>query len=172
MCIMFWDKSFFGFFKSPFCSGFSLHLHKNGTHGKKYHASCKFSKVFFMKLAKADISEWVCLLNGRNQLRRSITNDNKIMYKFNDKSLARYRYKQKQSLWNLWAILVCAILSDQILSVSAPTFLKLVFVIEAPGSHVPVKLWTCVRNSQSSYFCPCLLYPYPKFRPPKWRVLH
>ena len=30
-------------------------------------------------------------------------------------------------------------LSDQILSVIAPIFLKLVFVIEAPGSHVPVK---------------------------------
>ena len=44
---------------------------------------------------------------------------------------------------------------------------------EAPESDVPVKLRTCVRNSQYSYFCPCLLYPrYPKFSPPKWRVLH
>ena len=33
-----------------------------------------------------------------------------------------------------------ALLSDQILSVMAPIFLKLVFVIEAPGSRVPVKL--------------------------------
>ena len=38
----------------------------------------------------------------------------------------------------------------------------LVFVIEAPGSDDPVKLWTCVLNSQSSYFCPCLLHPYLK----------
>ena len=30
--------------------------------------------------------------------------------------------------------------TNQILSVIAPIFLKLVFVIEAPGSHVPVKL--------------------------------
>ena len=45
-------------------------------------------------------------------------------------------------------------------------------MIEAPGSDVLVKLWTCVRNSQSSYFCPYHLYPHPKFRPPKWHVLH
>ena len=32
-----------------------------------------------------------------------------------------------------------AVLSDQILSEVGPIFLKLVFVIEAPGSHVPVK---------------------------------
>ena len=32
-----------------------------------------------------------------------------------------------------------ALLSDQILSEIGPIFLKLVFVIEAPGSHVPVK---------------------------------
>ena len=30
------------------------------------------------------------------------------MYKFNDKSLGRYRYKQKQSLWNFWATLECS----------------------------------------------------------------
>ena len=46
------------------------------------------------------------------------------MYKFNDKSLARYRYKQKQPPeTSTWATLVC---STQ--SVVAPDFFKLVFV--------------------------------------------
>ena len=64
-----------------------------------------------------------------------------------------------------------ALLSHQTLSVIAPIFPKLVFVIEAPRPAVPVKLWNFVRNSQRFYFC-LSLYPYPKFRPPKWRVLH
>ena len=64
---------------------------------------------------------------GENtEFRRGITNDNKIMYKFNDKSLARYRYKQNQNpstrldLYDL--------VSHQTLSVIAPIFLKMVFV--------------------------------------------
>ena len=63
----------------------------------------------FLKLANADINI-SCLLKGgeHKELRRSITNDNKIIYKFNDKSLARCRYKQKQNLWNLSATLVCS----------------------------------------------------------------
>ena len=35
----------------------------------------------------------------RTEFRRSVINGNKIMDKFNDKSLAKYRYKQKQNLW-------------------------------------------------------------------------
>ena len=35
---------------------------------------------------------------GENtEFRRGITNDNNIMYKFDDRSLARYRYKQNQN---------------------------------------------------------------------------
>ena len=37
-------------------------------------------------------------MGEHTELRRSITNDNKIMHMFNDESLARYRYKQKQNL--------------------------------------------------------------------------
>ena len=53
----------------------------------------------FLKLANADINI-SCLLKGgeHTELSRSITNDNKIMYKFNDESLARCKYKQKQNL--------------------------------------------------------------------------
>ena len=66
-----------------------------------------------------------------------------------------------------------ALLSHQTLWVLNSSYFPQVGLCEAPGLDVPVKLWTCVRNSQSSHFCPCLLYPhYPKFRPPKWRVLH
>ena len=38
-------------------------------------------------------------MGERTELRRSVVNGNKIMHKFNDKSLAKYRYKQKQNLW-------------------------------------------------------------------------
>ena len=37
-------------------------------------------------------------MGEHTELRRSITNDNKIMHMFNDESLVRYRYKQKQNL--------------------------------------------------------------------------
>ena len=47
----------------------------------------------FLKLANADINI-ACLLNGRKHMQNC---DHKIMYKFNDKSLARYKYKQKQT---------------------------------------------------------------------------
>ena len=33
------------------------------------------------------------------ELRRSRATHNKIMHKFYDQSLVRYRYKQKQNLW-------------------------------------------------------------------------
>ena len=53
---------------------------------------------------------------------------NKIMYKFNDKSLARCRYKQKKSPQKTRPRLhLYALLSHQTLSVIAPIFLKLVF---------------------------------------------
>ena len=64
----------------------------------------------FLKLAKCwhqciMLAEWP---KTHNWGRWTITNDNKIMYKFNDKGIARYRYKQKQTPWNLWATLVCS----------------------------------------------------------------
>ena len=43
----------------------------------------------------------------------------KITYKFNDKSLARYRYKQKQNVWNLWATLVCSTQSPNLVTYSS-----------------------------------------------------
>ena len=48
------------------------------------------------------------------------------MYKFNDKILARYKYKQKQTPWNLDVgyVHLYALLSHQTLSVIAPIFLK------------------------------------------------
>ena len=64
---------------------------------------------------------------GENtEFRRGITNDNKIMYKFNDKSLARYRYKQNQNPST--RLDLYDVVSHQTLSVIAPTFLKMVFV--------------------------------------------
>ena len=72
---------------------------------------------------------------GENkEFRRGITNDNKIMYKFNDRSLARYRYKQNQNpstrldLYDL--------VSHQTLSV---IYFPQDGLCEAPGSDVPVK---------------------------------
>ena len=59
------------------------------------------------------------------------------MYKFNDKSLARYNYKQKQTPWNL--DVGYALLSHQTLSVIAPIFLKSLSV-KLPDGIVPVKL--------------------------------
>ena len=49
-------------------------------------------------------------MGERTELRRSVVNGNKIMHKFNDKSLAKYRYKQKQ---NLWATLKTTVSSTQ-----------------------------------------------------------
>ena len=64
---------------------------------------------------------------GENtEFRRGITNDNKIMYKFNDKSLARYRYKQNQNPST--RLDLYDVVSHQTLSVIAPIFLKMVFV--------------------------------------------
>ena len=64
---------------------------------------------------------------GENtEFRRGITNDNKIMYKFNDRSLARYRYKQNQNPST----------SHQTLSV---IYFPQDGLCEAPGSDVPVK---------------------------------
>ena len=104
---MFREKSIFGFFKFPFCGGFSLHLHKI-VHSKKHYTSCKFSKVFWNSLMLTSIYRARLIMGENTKLRRSITNEDKIMYKFNDKNLARYRYKQKQNLWNLWTTLVCS----------------------------------------------------------------
>ena len=58
------------------------------------------------------------------------------MYKFNDKSLARYRYKQKQNI----GLHLYTPLSHQTLSVIAQVNLCEVF-----GSDVPVKLRTRVE---------------------------
>ena len=38
-------------------------------------------------------------MGEHTELRRSITKDNKSMYKFTDKSLAKYQYNQKLNLW-------------------------------------------------------------------------
>ena len=38
-------------------------------------------------------------MGEHTELRRSITNDKKITYKFNDKSSARYKGKDMQNLW-------------------------------------------------------------------------
>ena len=53
-----------------------------------------------MKLPNADINIIVLAESANTELRRSIlTNDNKTMYKVNEKSLARYRCKHKQKTW-------------------------------------------------------------------------
>ena len=60
MCIMFRDESIIGFFKFPFCGGFSLHLHK------MVEETSRKLKLFkgFLKRGNADINI-SCLLNGR-----------------------------------------------------------------------------------------------------------
>ena len=51
-----------------------------------------------------------------------------------------------------------------------PIFLKLVFVKPRMSRW---NVWTWEQNTESSFYCLCLLYPqYPKFGPPKWGVLH
>ena len=95
----------------------------------------------------------------------------KITYKFNDKSLARYRYKQKQNVWNLRATLVCSTQSPNLVTYSS-YFRQVVGLcdrssrIGCPGEALNSSL------KLSSYFSPYRLYPHPKLRPPKWHVLH
>ena len=64
---------------------------------------------------------------GENtELRRSVTHDNKIMYKFNDKSLARWQTKTKPMKPLGYTCMLCSV--TKTLSVIAPIFHKLVFV--------------------------------------------
>ena len=67
---------------------------------------------------------------GENtELRKSITNDHKIMYKFNDKSLAgKIQIRTKSKTSKTSGLHLYALLSDQTLSVIDPIFLKLVFL--------------------------------------------
>ena len=81
------------------------------------------------------------------------------MQKFNDKTLAWHRYKQKKNLWATFQTTVHSTQSPNLVSkLIAAISLKLVFV-KLPA--FPVKLWTCVWNSQNSYFWLRLLYPCP-----------
>ena len=169
MCIMFRDKWIIRFFKFPFCGDFRLHLHKmvqeisrNITRAENFRRH-----IFWNSLMLADI-DIACLLNGWKHwivIRRSCTNL-KIKAKQDTDT-----NKSKPLETSTWATLVCSTQSPNLVS-NIPHFPQ-VGLCEAPGGMSRVKLWTCVRNSQSSYFCPCLLYPqYTKYRPPKWRVLH
>ena len=99
-------------------------------------------------------------MGEHTELRRNISkNDNKIMQKFNDKTLAWYRYKQKKNLWATFQTTVHSTQSPNLVSkLIAAISLKLVFV-KLPA--FPVKLLTCVWNSQNSYFWLRLLYPCP-----------
>ena len=113
-----------------------------------------------------------CWMGENTGLRRSKTNDNKIMYEFNDTSLARCSLTNKSKTSNTSGLHLYALLSHQTLSVIAPSFFKLVFV-KPPGR---MSRWSfkclnlCAKFSKCSL---CLLYPqYPKFGPPKWGVLH
>ena len=80
MCIMFRDKWIIRFFKFPFCCDFSLHLHKMV---EEISRNIRRAENFQRHV----LAEWAKTENC----------DHKIMYKFNDKCLARYRYKQKQT---------------------------------------------------------------------------
>ena len=85
----------------------------------------------FLKLANADINiaEWAKTQNC----------DHKIMYKFNDKSLARYKYNQsKPPETSTWATLVCSTQSPNLVS-NSPYFPQ-VALCEAPRWDIPEKL--------------------------------
>ena len=100
-------------------------------------------------------------------ITRPCTNSANLMIKTQQDAVTNKSKTSETSGLHLYALL-----SHQAVSVMAPIFcFPQVGLCEASGSDVPVKL-ELVRNSQSSYFCPCLLYLYSKFRPPKWRVLH
>ena len=54
---------------------------------KKHQETSRELKIFkgFLKLANVDyINFCACRMAENTELRRSITNDNKVMYKFND----------------------------------------------------------------------------------------
>ena len=77
-------------------------------------------------------------MGEHTELRRSITNDKKITYKFNDKSSARYRCKDMQNLWATLETTVCSTQSQNLVSNSS--YFPQVGLCEAPGWDVPVKL--------------------------------
>ena len=54
-------------------------------YGKKLYASCKLSKVYGNSLMLTSIYR-ACWMGEDRELRRSITNENKIIHKFKDKS--------------------------------------------------------------------------------------
>ena len=142
--------SIFGFISVPILLWLWFTSPLKGMYGKKLYASCELSKVYWIVL-----TEWVNTQNWEETSK----NDNKIMQKFNDKTLAWYRYKQKINLWATFQTTVHSTQSPNLVSkLIAAISLKLAFV-KLPA--FPVKLWTCVWNSQNSYFWLRLLYPCP-----------
>ena len=85
---MFRNKSTIGFFKFPFCGDFSLHLHKM-VRTQVPTRAVNFQRLI-SKLANAEINYNIWCFSGEHTELRSITNDNKIMYKFDDKSFPRW----------------------------------------------------------------------------------
>ena len=77
----------------------------------------------FLKLANTDIN--IASYSVLAEWAKTQNCDHKITYKFNDKSLARYKYKQKQTpLKPRRGLHLYALFSHQTLSVIAPIFLK------------------------------------------------
>ena len=136
MCIMFRDECIIRFFKFPFRGDLSLHLHKiveeisrNITRAENFQRHVSGTRQCWHQYSV--LSEWAKTQNC----------DHKIMYKFNAKSLARYRYKQKQTPWNLDVGYTCtyALLSHQTLSVIAPSnFLKSSLELVCEIRRVPI----------------------------------
>ena len=142
---MFRNKSIIiGFFKFSFCGDFSLHLHKMVRMARNFTRAVNFQRLI-SRLAYAEISYNIwCFSSEHTELRRSITNDNNIMYKFNDKSLAKYRYKQKQ---NLWATLKTTVSSTQSPNLVSNCYIFLVSLCEATRCPGEALNW-CAKFSK------------------------
>ena len=122
-----------GFFKFPFCGDFSLHLHKMVRMARNFTRAVSFQRLI-SKLANSEINYNISCFSGEHtELRRSITNDNNIMYKFNDKSLAKYRCKQKQNLWATLKATVSPTLSPNLVSNSYIFLVGLCQATRCPG---------------------------------------
>ena len=118
---MFRNKSTIGFFKFPFCGDFSLHLHKMVRMARTFTRAVNFQSLI-SKLANAEINYNISCFSGEH------TNDNKIMYKFDDESLAKCRYKQKQILL---ATLKTTVSSTQSPNLVSNSYIFLVGLCEA-----------------------------------------
>ena len=127
---MFQDKWITLFFMSPFWGDFSLYLHKMVQEtSRNLKQAEKLQRHVFWNSLKLWMLTSIHLIHRACWMCETQNCDNKIKYNFNDKSLARYRYKQKQTPWNLDLGYTCiTLLTHQILSVITPIFLKLVFV--------------------------------------------